>query len=323
MRYAMSVALAVALFAAASAQPARADAGISFGFFYSNLSPHGAWLVSAQYGRVWQPHVYTRAWNPYYDGRWVYTDVGWTWASDYAWGAIPYHYGTWALDPRLGWVWVPGYVWAPAWVTFVSGPDYIGWAPTPVDFSIGAPFRVRVAQAPLYVVVPARHFLTPRVGSHAYPVERARVLLTNARVADSLALHGDVVVNHGVDPSFVRRATGRALRPMPVERVSRVAPFAQVTRAKLRVDPARITGSLRVAERISPSQPLPTLRREETRPEKGRPAPEPRVKQGAKHVTPPGTQQPARKQGAQAAPEPKREQGKQKGKGKQPGRKVP
>jgi len=96
-----------------------------------------------------------------------------------------------------------------------------------------------------------------------------------------------------------------------------------VTRAKLRVDPARITGSLRVAERISPSQPLPTLRREETRPEKGRPAPEPRVKQGAKHVTPPGTQQPARKQGAQAAPEAKREQGKQKGKGKQPGRKVP
>jgi hypothetical protein len=47
------------------------------------------------------------------------------------------------------------------------------------------------------------------------------------------------------------------------------------------------------------------------------------VKQGAKHVTPPGAQQPARKQGAQAAPEPKREQGKQKGKDNRPGRKVP
>src|SRR6185503_664987 len=91
------VALAVVLFAGAISTPAIAD--VSFSFFYSNLSPYGSWAVS-----------------------------------DYAWGSVPYHYGTWALDPNLGWIWVPGYVWAPSWVVFSSGPDYVGWAPVPPRF---------------------------------------------------------------------------------------------------------------------------------------------------------------------------------------------
>ena len=95
---------AMALVAGAYTPPASAnvDIGFSIGInsFESNLSPHGNWFVSAQYGRVWQPSVYHAGWNPYYDGHWVYTDVGWTWVSDYRWGSIPYHYGTWALDPE-------------------------------------------------------------------------------------------------------------------------------------------------------------------------------------------------------------------------------
>jgi len=59
--------LVLALVAVATT-PARAD--VSFGFFYSNLEPHGSWLVSANYGRVWQPAAYAPGWNPYYDGHW-------------------------------------------------------------------------------------------------------------------------------------------------------------------------------------------------------------------------------------------------------------
>src|SRR5258705_9572111 len=51
--------------------PSRADVGISFDFFYSDLSPHGRWLVSGSYGRVWQPADYRAGWNPYSDGHWV------------------------------------------------------------------------------------------------------------------------------------------------------------------------------------------------------------------------------------------------------------
>lgn len=95
-----------------------ASAAVSFDSFYSDLSPHGRWLVSASNGRVWQPAIYHAGWNPYYDGHWTYTDEGWCWVSDYDWGAVPYHYGTWVTDPALGWVWVPGYTWAPSWVVF-------------------------------------------------------------------------------------------------------------------------------------------------------------------------------------------------------------
>src|SRR5262245_28335075 len=68
---------AIVLIAALTPQSASAD--VSFSFFYSNLSPHGSWLVSADYGRVWRPGIYHRGWNPYYDGHWVYTEFGWTW----------------------------------------------------------------------------------------------------------------------------------------------------------------------------------------------------------------------------------------------------
>jgi hypothetical protein len=63
--------------------------------------------------------------------------MGWTWISDYEWGAIPYHYGTWVADRNVGWVWIPGRVWAPSWVVFRTGPDYIGWAPVPTGYSVG------------------------------------------------------------------------------------------------------------------------------------------------------------------------------------------
>src|SRR5258705_9750922 len=132
-----AIALLVAVGAAA---PSAAFTDVSFEFFESSLSPHGSWHVSASFGRVWQPYVEVRGWHPYEYGHWVYTDFGWTWVSTYEWGAIPFHYGTWVIEPGVGWVWVPGYVWAPAWVVYRTGPSYIGWAPVPPSFSFGVSF---------------------------------------------------------------------------------------------------------------------------------------------------------------------------------------
>jgi len=67
--------------------------------------------------------------SPYMtNGNWVYTDMGWTWVSDYAWGWGPFHYGRWFDDPSYGWMWVPGYDWAPAWVVWGDYGGYYGWA---------------------------------------------------------------------------------------------------------------------------------------------------------------------------------------------------
>src|SRR5262245_45095398 len=156
-------------------QPARA--GVSFDFFYSSLGPSGHWLVSGSYGRVWQPAVYQTGWNPYYDGHWVYTDLGWSWVSDYEWGATCYHYGTWVLDPGFGWVWVPGYVWAPAWVVFRTGPDYIGWTPVPPGYAIGDSVSVGFDDPDLYVFVGTSHFVAPSVRAYVVPRAARQVVI--------------------------------------------------------------------------------------------------------------------------------------------------
>ena len=222
--------LVLALAASIAATPARAD--VSFGFFYSNLEPHGSWLVSANYGRVWQPAVYAPGWNPYYDGHWAYTDAGWMWASDYAWGAIPYHYGTWAMDPRYGWVWVPGYTWAPAWVTFRSGPDYIGWAPVAPGFSVGVSFGAPIPASSAFVYVPTRSFMAPRIRTYVVPAYRVR----GSNVVSSPVLRRDAVVTRGPDPWVVERATRQPVRHTSIESASRMTSLdRRVTRDRARV----------------------------------------------------------------------------------------
>src|SRR5262245_1850742 len=176
MRHVKGVVLAVILVAmGAFAPPARCE--VSFGFFYSNLSPHGTWLVSSQYGRVWQPGIYRPGWNPYYDGHWAYSDLGWTWVSDYEWGGMPYHYGTWVETPDIGWVWVPGYVWAPSWVVFSSGPDYIGWAPVPPNYSMSVSIGASDIGPSHFVFVSSANFLAPRVRNYAVPPSRTTVIV--------------------------------------------------------------------------------------------------------------------------------------------------
>src|SRR5215470_6409751 len=154
-------------------------ADVSFGVSYSSLDAHGSWLVSGEYGRVWQPREYTSGWSPYYDGHWVYTNLGWTWVSDYAWGSIPYHYGTWTLDADLGWVWIPGTIWAPSWVVFRTGPDYIGWAPVSPGFSLGASLRFDEPRADAFVFVSSGDFMSPRIGASIVRDSRRGTILNS------------------------------------------------------------------------------------------------------------------------------------------------
>ena len=102
--------------------------------FYDQLSPFGTWAVLPAVGWCWQPRavVLNPGWQPYCDGgHWVYTDAGWSWQSDYSWGAATFHYGRWQRDERSGWVWVPDSHWGPAWVTWRKLGQICGWAPLP------------------------------------------------------------------------------------------------------------------------------------------------------------------------------------------------
>jgi hypothetical protein len=111
---------------------------VSLQSFYDELSPYGTWIQDPQYGYVWRPDVDQEEFRPYYtNGRWVMTEYGNTWVSNYDWGWAPFHYGRWVYNNYNQWVWLPDTVWGPAWVSWRSGGGNYGWAPLGPSISIG------------------------------------------------------------------------------------------------------------------------------------------------------------------------------------------
>jgi len=108
---------------------AQGDVYVSYQSFYDALSPYGQWIEDPEYGYVWVPGV-DEDFRPYFtDGRWVMTQYGNTWVSEYPWGWACFHYGRWVFNGYYGWVWIPGNEWGPGWVSWRWGGGYCGWAP--------------------------------------------------------------------------------------------------------------------------------------------------------------------------------------------------
>lgn len=128
------VVLAALLFAGVLApSPVRARETVSFDFFYDSLAPYGEWVQVGDYGLCWRPTDVDPDWTPYSDGYWAYTDAGWTWVSYEEFGGIVYHYGRWIRLDDDSWCWTPDYEWGPAWVSWRTSDDYVGWAPLPPE----------------------------------------------------------------------------------------------------------------------------------------------------------------------------------------------
>jgi len=95
-----------------------------------DLGQNGSWIYVNGFSTwCWRPNVAV-GWRPYYNGEWGYGRGGsLIWISYEPWGWVPYHYGRWAFDSSFGWVWLPGTGYSPAWVYWMYGPNYVGWAP--------------------------------------------------------------------------------------------------------------------------------------------------------------------------------------------------
>ncbi|MGE3869028.1 MAG: DUF6600 domain-containing protein [Pseudorhodoplanes sp.] len=104
----------------------------------TTLASYGSFYEHAKYGKVWVPAATTvpQGWHPYPACNWVYTKYGWYFDDKTAWGEIVHHYGRWAHEPKLGWIWVPGEEFSPGWVMWRTSEQWIGWAPTPPDQDI-------------------------------------------------------------------------------------------------------------------------------------------------------------------------------------------
>ena len=185
--------------------------------FYDSLSPYGSWVEVDGYGRCWQPTtlVVNSGWRPYFDGgRWVYTDCGWYWHSDYSWGWAPFHYGRWFRHQSLGWCWTPDTVWGPSWVSWRYNHDYCGWAPLPprAHFRPGVGFAAH-GRADFglgidsFAFIPFSHFRDHHLTHHALHHDQVSRIFNQTTVSTGIMADHNRVINSGIALEHVAAAT--------------------------------------------------------------------------------------------------------------------
>jgi hypothetical protein len=210
--------------------------GTAYAELASQLAPYGRWFELPGYGWCWQPWIATLrpGWRPYgQGGRWLLSDHGWYWESDFSWGNLVFHYGRWFHDSEAGWCWWPDTRWAPAWVTWRTGPEVVAWAPLPPgselaadgqrlaflgeptawnsDFQLSWEDYVYLTWPLFYSSEPGRDRLRGDDTADAY--------LASAPWNDFFADAKSTAVNRGVSLATVTRASGMVLQTVPVREV--------------------------------------------------------------------------------------------------------
>ena len=216
-------------FAVSALPQARGD-DVSIDFFYDNLSG-GNWIDVEGYGYGWQPDlaVSDPNWRPYADGYWAYTDYGWTWISYEDFGWATYHYGRWANLGDYGWVWFPGtdLDWGPAWVSWRTGGDYIGWAPLPprgpgVVYEgqpIGANVDVVYDIGPEYYnFCDVRFIGEPVLRDRIFPPVQNATYITNTVNVTNITVQNNVVYNYGPNYDVINQYSSRPIQRLTIER---------------------------------------------------------------------------------------------------------
>jgi hypothetical protein len=218
---------------------------VSNNYFYDSLSPYGTWVEIDGYGRCWRPTVAitSSSWQPYRDrGRWVHTDAGWYWMSDYSWGSVAFHYGRWFSHPRWGWCWWPDTVWAPSWVTWRYDNDHCGWAPLPphsyyrsgvgfvyYDRSVGVSFDFGL-HVGAFTFVPWGRFCDPRPYNYCLPRPRSVAIYNQTTIINNVVVgNNNTVINRGIDTDRVRERSRAEVRTVSIreERPRGVTPRSE------------------------------------------------------------------------------------------------
>ena len=192
--------------------------------FADELQPMGAWVELPEYHHCWRPRGVARDWRPYTVGHWVYTDYGWTWASDEAFGDICFHYGSWVEDPSNGWCWVPGRVWAPAWVAWRFGDEDCGWAPLPPRFCTGrrpiVAVDVEAIPATQFCFVASSRILEPRLDRQVLPRSQNVTIINKTVNVTNINITNNVVVNKSVDVRRVESITHKKVETVAVKKAA-------------------------------------------------------------------------------------------------------
>ncbi len=195
---------------------------VSDGDFYRALAPYGRWFQVPGQGWCWRPLVAASdpSWQPYgTNGRWLWSDCGWYWDSDYPWGWGPFHYGRWQREARYGWMWHPAQDWSPAWVSWRQHAGTIGWAPLPpgsgYELGSGWSFKGRPVRSDfgfelsssVFTFVPSKRFQEDSVLSYRLEGEPARTAFKQSTVVNNYRLGlNNRIINFG--PGMLESGSG-------------------------------------------------------------------------------------------------------------------
>jgi hypothetical protein len=227
-------------------QRAEARTDVSIDFFYDNLTDGGNWIEVGDYGYCWQPSVAASntTWRPYSDGYWAYTDLGWTWISYEDFGWATYHYGRWLRLRGRGWVWVPGREWGPAWVSWRTGGDYVGWAPLPprrageywdeqpITASVDIDFDIGPA---CYNFIDVRYIGEPVLRERIFAADQNVTYINTTVNVTNITYNNSAVYNYGPDFNALSRYSTRPIQRLSVQRESNLDPAVQ-SKALMKVE---------------------------------------------------------------------------------------
>jgi len=206
-KYVLGLSFLFVLFAN-NARAQYEDQYVSYADFYNGLAPYGQWIQEPQYGYVWAPAV-DGDFRPYYtNGKWVMTEYGNLWASEYPWGWAAFHYGRWTFNSYYGWLWIPGDTWGPAWVSWRAGDGMFGWAPLTPENPEGSPNANRKCPADWWVFIPQKYIY----GDQYYrywngPRSNSKNLKNTQAVTNTFEHRGTTYVT-GPGAIQVKQATG-------------------------------------------------------------------------------------------------------------------
>jgi hypothetical protein len=264
------------------ADNAPPQANVSSTYFYDSLAPYGNWIDIQGYGQCWQPSVVVvnRSWTPYCNGgRWVYSDCGWYWASDYSWGWAPFHYGRWFRHNFWGWCWAPDTVWGPAWVSWRYNPGYCGWAPLPPTAcyrpgfgftyygnSVSAGFSFGLG-ANFFTFVSVGNFCNPQPYRHRVPPHNVTQIFNHTTIINPIVEgRGNSRFHKGIPIERIAEATHTEIKPVRIhettdaprngrgEHFDRNNGALTVFRPRLPEPPGNHSGT-RVGEGVKPATP--------------------------------------------------------------------
>ncbi|HEX4638387.1 MAG TPA: DUF6600 domain-containing protein [Chthoniobacterales bacterium] len=226
-----------------SREPRERAINVGYSTFYNKLDRYGDWVETDNYGYVFHPREAesSRSWRTYTNGRWVYTDAGWTWMSEEPFGWATYHYGRWTRLRGIGWVWVPGNQWAPAWVSWRKSSDYVGWAPLPPEARFDQRTGIHNWSDNYYDVGPdqysfvaSREFGAPRVEQTLVPSERNITIINQTTNVTNITYNNTNIVNEGPSYDELRAVSREPVQRYRLERNVNVDLASEPSRGEVR-----------------------------------------------------------------------------------------